>query len=139
MFCAIQKMSDCIFCKIVAWEIPSVKIWEDGQFVALLDAFPACKGQALILSKQHYDSDIFVMDDAIYTDLMLASKKVVELMKQWLWVERVGMVVEWLQVPHAHVKFYPFREGKSFAWWLTWHTMADMHELQKLADSLKSS
>lgn len=78
------------------------------------------------------------MDDVIYADLMLASKKVVDLMKKWLWVERVGMVVEWLQVPHAHVKLYPFRWGKSFEWGLTGHTMTDMYELQKLADSLKS-
>lgn len=129
---------DCVFCKIVAWEIPSVKIRENDQFVAILDAFPACKGQMLVVPKDHFDSDIFVMNDEIYTSLMLATKEVVALMKTWLWVERVGMVVEGLQVPHAHVKLYPFWEGKSFEWWLTWHTMADMQELQKLADSLKS-
>lgn len=54
------------------------------------------------------------MDDAIYTELMRATKTVVELMKKGLGVERIGMVVEGLQVPHAHVKLYPFREGKSF-------------------------
>jgi len=132
-------MSDCIFCKIVAWEIPSVKVWENDQFIALLDAFPACKWQTLILPKQHYDSDIFLMETDMYAKLMLASKEVAALMKKWLWVDRVGMVVEWLQVPHAHVKLYPFWRGKSFEWWLTWHTMADMNELQKIADSLKSS
>jgi len=36
-------MSDCIFCKIVAGEIPSIKIWENDKFLALLDAFPACR------------------------------------------------------------------------------------------------
>ena len=130
---------DCIFCKIVAGEIPSVKIWEDDDFIALLDVFPACKGQTLVMPKQHYDSDIFVMDDDIYSKLMLATKEVVELLKQWLWVEKIGMVVEWLQVSHAHVKLYPFRWGKSFEWWLTGHVSADMNELQKLADSLNIS
>jgi len=75
-------MIDCIFCKIIAGEIPSVKIWENDQFVALLDAFPACKGQALVLPKQHYDSDVFLMDTDIYTNIMLATKEVVKLMKQ---------------------------------------------------------
>lgn len=131
-------MSDCIFCKIVAGEIPSVKIWENDQFIAILDAFPACKGQTLVLPKEHHDSDIFLMDDDMYTALMLATKAVVALLKKWLWVEKVGMVVEWLQVPHAHVKLYPFRGGKSFEGWLTGHTMADLHELQKLADSFHS-
>lgn len=75
-------MSDCIFCKIVAGEIPSVKIWEDEDFLAILDVFPTTQGQALVLSKRHADADIFVLEDALYTDLMLAVKKVVEVLKQ---------------------------------------------------------
>lgn len=135
----ISYTMDCIFCKIIAGEIPSIKIWENDQFIAFFDAFPACKGQTLVVPKKHYDSDIFIIDSAVYTALMLATKEVAALIKVWLWVEKVGMVVEWLQVPHAHVKLYPFRWGKSFVWWLTGHIMADMDELQKLADSLKSS
>lgn len=127
---------DCIFCKIIAWEIPSVKIWENNDFVALLDAFPASKWQTLIIPKHHYDSDIFIMEDVTYTALMLAAKEVTILLKKWLLVERIGMVVEWLQVPHAHIKLYPFRWGKSFEWWLTWHILADMKELKKLASIL---
>ena len=129
-------MSDCVFCKIVAGEIPSVKIWENDDFVALLDAFPACKGQTLVLPKRHYDSDIFLMNDSLYSSLLLATKDVVDIMKKWLWVEKIGMVVEWLQVPHAHIKLYPFRWGKSFEWWLTGHTLADVDELQNLAKQI---
>ena len=73
---------ECIFCKILAGEIPSVKIWEDDQFVALLDVFPTCKGQTLVLPKQHYDSDIFIMDDITYTALMVAAKEVTKLLKK---------------------------------------------------------
>ena len=131
-------MSDCIFCKIVAGEIPSVKIWENEQFIAFLDAFPACEGQTLVVPKRHYDSDIFIMDNNIYSSFMLSAKEVVALLKKWFWVEKIGMVVEWLQVPHAHIKLYPFLWGKSFAWWLTGHTMADMDELQKIADKIKT-
>lgn len=129
-------MSDCVFCKIIAGEIPSVKIWEDNEFVALLDAFPACKGQTLVIPKRHYDSDIFLMDETVYMSLLLTTKEVVALMKKWLWVEKIGMVVEWLQVPHAHVKLYPFREGKSFEWWLSNDVIADTDELQKISDQI---
>ena len=48
------------------------------------------------------------------------------------------MVVEGLQVLHAHVKLYPFWGGKSFEGGLTGHTMADREELEKIADMLKS-
>jgi diadenosine tetraphosphate (Ap4A) HIT family hydrolase len=77
------------------------------------------------------------MDDEIYTALFLATKKVVALMKKWLWVEKVGMVMEWLQVSHAHIKLYPFWEWKSFEWWLTGHTMVDMNELEKIAEQIR--
>jgi len=77
-----SKDMECIFCKIISGEISSVKVWENDQFVAILDVFPACKGQMLVIPKHHYDSDIFLMDNEIYSGLMLASKEVVELMKK---------------------------------------------------------
>ncbi|MEI6775239.1 MAG: HIT domain-containing protein [bacterium] len=75
-------MSDCVFCKIVAEEIPSIKIWENDQCIAILDAFPACKAQVVVLPKNHCSSDIFILDDILYTQLMLASKEVVALLKK---------------------------------------------------------
>ncbi len=138
-FILVWYSMDCIFCKLIAKELPSIKIWENDQFIALFDAFPACNGQTLILPKKHYDSDIFMMNTDVYTTFMLATHEVVALLKAWLWVEKIGMVVEWLQVPHAHIKLYPFRWGKSFVWWLTGHTMADMNELQKLADTIRDN
>ncbi len=128
---------DCVFCKIIAWDIPSVKIWENDDFLAILDAFPACVWQTLVIPKHHYDSDIFVMDTAVYSSLLLATKEVVALMKKWLQVERIGMVVEGLQVPHAHIKLYPFWWWKSFEGWLTWHTMASLEDLRQVADKMK--
>ena len=73
---------DCIFCKIIAGEIPSVKIRENDSFMAIFDAFPACQGQTLILPKQHYDSDIFLMEDDIYAEFLLAAKEVAKLLKK---------------------------------------------------------
>ena len=128
---------DCIFCKLVQWQIPSAKIWENDTYIAILDAFPACKGMTVVLPKQHYASDIFTLDDTIYTWLFQAVKEAVVRMKTWLWVERVGIAVEWLQVNHAHVKLYPFRNGKSFEWWLTGHTMVDIDELQAVAKQIR--
>ena len=75
-------MIDCVFCKIVAGDIPAVKIWENDYFIALFDVFPACRAQTLVLPKKHYDSDIFVMDSNIYTELLLATKEVATLLKK---------------------------------------------------------
>lgn len=49
-----MKQDDCIFCKIIAGEIPSQTLYEDEQFQVILDVGPATKGHALILPKNHY-------------------------------------------------------------------------------------
>ena len=67
---------DCIFCKISRGDIPSYKIWEDDKFFAILDIFPNTKGMTLIIPKEHYDSYAFEMPDDVYSEFMLAAKKV---------------------------------------------------------------
>jgi histidine triad (HIT) family protein len=72
----------CIFCKIINNEIPSIKIREDENFIAILDAFPNVKGQALVMPKKHYDSDIAEIDSKVAQDSMTATQKVIKLLKK---------------------------------------------------------
>lgn len=103
-----MQKDDCIFCKIVKWEIPSQKIWENDEFMAFLDLSPNCKWQSLIIPKDHYDSDLFdVNDEEFYWRYLMAANEVVNLLKEGLWVMRVGMIMEWLWVNHLHIKLYP--------------------------------
>ena len=77
----MQKL-DCLFCKIVAREIPSYKVWENEEFYAFLDLFPNCKGQTLVIPKEHFDSDFFLIDDSDFAQrYFLAIREVVELLK----------------------------------------------------------
>ena len=46
-------MSDCIFCKIIAGDIPSATIYENDEFKAILDRFPSNEGHVLIMPKEH--------------------------------------------------------------------------------------
>ena len=46
-------MSDCIFCKILAGEIPASKVYEDEQVLAFLDISQVTKGHTLIIPKKH--------------------------------------------------------------------------------------
>lgn len=52
-------MSECVFCKIVAGELPSKKVYEDGQVLAFEDISPAAPIHVLIIPKRHIPS---VMD-----------------------------------------------------------------------------
>lgn len=49
-------MSDCIFCKIVAGEIPSKKIYEDDTIIVIGDVNPAAPVHVLIIPREHSDN-----------------------------------------------------------------------------------
>jgi len=49
-------IKDCVFCKIVAGEIPSSKVYEDDLVMAFLDIAPINPGHTLIIPKQHHTS-----------------------------------------------------------------------------------
>ena len=49
-------MSDCIFCKIIAGEIPSTKIYEDDKVVAFRDIHPQAPVHFLVVPKEHIQS-----------------------------------------------------------------------------------
>ena len=49
-------MSDCIFCKIIAGELPSKKVYEDDQILAFHDIQPAAPIHVLIIPKKHFAS-----------------------------------------------------------------------------------
>lgn len=46
---------DCIFCKIVAGEIPAARIYEDDVALAFLDIGPISEGHTLVIPKQHFE------------------------------------------------------------------------------------
>jgi histidine triad (HIT) family protein len=47
-------MSDCLFCKIIAGEVPSKKVYEDEQVFAFEDVKPAAPTHVLIVPKRHF-------------------------------------------------------------------------------------
>ncbi len=47
-------MKDCVFCKIIAGEIPSAKVYEDGEIVLFKDIAPLAKIHLLCVPKEHY-------------------------------------------------------------------------------------
>lgn len=47
---------DCVFCKIIDGEIPSQKVYEDENMIAILDANPVSKGHTLVIPKKHVEN-----------------------------------------------------------------------------------
>lgn len=100
-------MNECIFCKIIAGAIDSAKIWEDEHHIAILDINPNMHGQTLVITKKHYDSDVFMLNPTQYQQFLAATQKVAELLRTKLTVKRVTMVAEGMGINHAHIKLYP--------------------------------
>lgn len=100
-----------IFCQIVAGEIPSIKIWEDDKHLAILDVNPNREGVTLVISKQHFETDLTMVPKEVAAGMINACQEVEKLLKQGLGVDRVILVVEGLGVPHLHFKLYPHYEG----------------------------
>jgi histidine triad (HIT) family protein len=130
---------DCIFCKIVKGEIPSFKIWENDNFLAILDINPSAKGMTLVLPKSHYESDILNVPEDVYQKLMLAGKKVAEILKRKLEAKRIVLIMEGLGVNHAHIKLYPVYDAHEGGISTTLGPQADFEELKQLAEKLKNN
>ncbi|MBA4743176.1 MAG: histidine triad nucleotide-binding protein [Azoarcus sp.] len=56
-------MSDCIFCKIVAGDIPAKKLFEDDDVVAFHDIRPAAPVHLLVIPKAHIESMLDVREE----------------------------------------------------------------------------
>lgn len=70
----------CLFCKIVAREIPSDIVLETDQLIAFRDVHPMAPTHALIIPKKHLTSlhDAGAGDEALLGKLMLAAREVAE-------------------------------------------------------------
>lgn len=56
-------MSDCIFCKIIAGDIPSKKVYEDDQCYAFYDLDPQAPTHFLVIPKAHIESALAITDE----------------------------------------------------------------------------
>jgi histidine triad (HIT) family protein len=66
---------DCLFCKIIAGQIPCEKVYEDSTTFAFLDIRPVNPGHTLVVHKHHHH-DIFDTPEADLCELMRAVQKV---------------------------------------------------------------
>ena len=56
-------MNDCIFCKIIAGEIPSAIVYEDDKIMAFKDVNPIAPVHVLIVPKEHIASAMEINDE----------------------------------------------------------------------------
>ena len=72
-----MRKENCIFCKIIAGDIPSNTIYEDEDFKVIMDIAPATKGHALVLPKNHFDN-IYDIDSEVLGKAAKVAQKVIK-------------------------------------------------------------
>jgi len=107
-------MEDSVFTKIIKGELPSNKVYEDDQIIAIIPLYPAAKGNVLVIPKVQIDQFID-LDSQTYQSLMAVVQTVARHMKAVLKTSRVGLKIEGLDVPHVHVKVIAFDNHAEFS------------------------
>lgn len=79
-------MNHTIFDDIVSGKMKSWKIWEDEKFLAFLTPFPNTPGFTVVIPKQNPGDYVFSLDDNLYSEMMLAVKKVAGILKAVSWI-----------------------------------------------------
>lgn len=114
----MKRDPDCLFCKIVAGEIPCVKLLEDDAAIAFLDIGPLAEGHALLIPKAHYetlDEMPAELASPVLKHLPGLSKAVrVALGCQGLNVLQNNGRVAHQFVPHVHFHVIPRNAGDEF-------------------------
>ncbi len=131
-----MKADNCIFCKIINGDIPSRKIYEDENFVVMMDVSPASKGHSLLLPKEHY-ANLFEMPEELCKEVLTVAKKVAKQMMETLNADGINLlqnngVAAGQTVFHYHMHLIPRYEGEESI--LTWeaqnYSAEEMNKIQ---------
>ena len=115
-------MASCVFCRIVAKEIPAAVVYEDELTIAFMDAGQVNPGHVLVAAKGHAET-LYDLDDAQAGALLRAAVRVARAIRnafqpQGLSVYQANGKAAWQSVFHYHMHLLPRHEGDGMA--LTW-------------------
>jgi histidine triad (HIT) family protein len=102
---------DCIFCKIVAGELPATKIDEDERTLAFMDINPWTRGHALVIPKAHA-TDLGEIAEDDLAAVAATAKRIAALQRERLGAEGVNLLnsygaAAWQTVFHFHMHVIP--------------------------------
>ena len=131
---------NCIFCKIIAGEIPSTAVYEDEDFRAILDVNPAARGHVIILPKNHA-ANIFELDAAEASKVFPIAKKIATAVMKTYHCDGVNILqnngeAAGQTVFHLHVHVVPryYGDGVNIMW-----KAGETPDLQAVADEIKKN
>src|SRR6201996_429237 len=109
--CPEMRDPDCLFCKIVAGEIPSQRVDEDERTVAFMDINPATRGHALVVPREHAANLLEIEHDELAAAQRLARTASDRLGADGITLLNGCGAAAWQTVFHFHVHVIPRYDG----------------------------
>lgn len=131
---------DCIFCKIVAREIPAMIIAEDEYTLAFMDIAPATRGHALVIPKKHAQ-DLWEIEEDELAAVARATHRLALQIKDRLQPDGLNLINScrrdaWQTVFHFHVHVIPRYSGDPLK--LPWvPAPGDLDDIAAVAERLR--
>lgn len=131
---------NCIFCKIIAGEIPSTAVYEDDDFRAILDVNPAARGHVIILPKKHA-ANIFELEEEDAAKIFPVAKKIASALMKTYDCDGVNVLqnngeAAGQTVFHLHVHVIPryYDDDVNIIW-----EPGETPDLEKVAEEIKKN
>jgi len=134
-------MSECVFCRIVAGQIPSTKVYEDEQVLAFMDLGHVNPGHTLVAVKKHA-ANVFELEDAQAEAIARATVRISKALKKAFGPEGLSIYQAngkpaGQTVFHYHVHLLPRHAGDGME--LTWPVKNPPRErLEEYAGKIRS-
>ncbi len=131
----------CIFCKIVAGEIPAKKVYEDDETIAFLDIQPVNPGHTLVIPKDHFEN-IYATPVLTWVRMQMTAQKIALAIKSSLDADGINIVMNneapaGQVVPHAHIHVIPRNEKDGLVHWP--HSLyKDETEAESIAEKIST-
>ncbi len=114
-------MTDCIFCKIIAEEIPCFKIYENDKVLAFLDIMPVNKGHVLVIPKEHKET-ISDLSEDIFKEMMAITQKIAKAIIKGVNADGFNININNKEaagqvIMHAHLHIVPRSKGDGLKLW----------------------
>ncbi len=132
---------DCLFCKIVAGELPSQRVDEDAHTIAFMDISPATRGHALVVPRRHA-KDLLEIEREDLAAAAHAAQRLARRAVPALGADGVNLINScgadaWQTVFHFHIHVIPRYVGDPLK--LPWlPTAGDTDEIAATADLLRA-
>jgi diadenosine tetraphosphate (Ap4A) HIT family hydrolase len=102
-----------IFTKIINRELPGRFVYEDDDVVAFLTIEPMTQGHTLVVPRAEIDQWQDV-EPAVFNKVMAVSQLIGKAVCMAFDVERAGVIIAGLEIPHLHVHVFPARDLADF-------------------------